>query len=317
MKSVLVTGATGFLGTAVCAELKAEGFTVRAAVRPHTSRRLNNIDEIVEVGNIDAATNWDDALDRVDVVIHLAARVHILSETTADPIKEFRDINRDGTVRLAQSAASIGVSRLVYVSSIKVNGDETDRVPFSERSYPNPQGPYAVSKWEAEQELSKIAGLELTIIRPPLIYGPGVKGNFLNLLRWVNMGVPLPFGGTHNLRSLVGLGNISNAIVRCIQDNRAIGETFLVSDGEDLSTTDLIQRLAKQLNRSANIFPFPAGLLNYGAMIIGKKDLTRKIFASLQVDANKLRETLDWKPPLTLEQELYNTATWFKSARDS
>ena len=260
------------------------------------------------VGNIDGATNWSLALEGVDMVIHLAARVHVMHDTETDPITAFRTVNVDGTLNLARQAAASGVKRFVFISSVKVNGEST--VPghaFSEADAPNPQDAYGQSKHEAEQglrQLSADTGMEVVIIRPPLVYGPGVKANFASLMRAVQRGWPLPLGAVHNQRSLVALDNLVDFIVNCITHPKAANQTFLVSDGEDLSTPDLIRRMARVMNRIARLMPVPMWALKAGALLLGKGDAVQRLCGNLQVDISKSRTLLGWSPPISVDEGL-------------
>ena len=306
---VLVTGATGFVGNALGEHLATHGHRVVPAVR----RKAGLADEAI-VGNIDDATDWTAALSGCNAVVHLAARVHVLHETVRDPLAEFRAVNLDGTVQLARQAAAMGVRRLVYVSTIKVNGEETQGRPFAEDDLPRPNDPYAISKWEAEQALQRVAaetGLEVVIVRPPLVHGPGVKGNFLSMMRSVGRGLPLPLASCVNRRSLIALSNFVDLLKMCISHPAAAGEVFLAADGEDLSTPELLRRVAKSLGRRARLFAFPPSLLRAGARLTGRDGIYVRLCGSLQVDAGKARELLGWTPPSSVDAELARTASWF------
>jgi nucleoside-diphosphate-sugar epimerase len=301
--TVVVTGATGFVGRGVRARLAAEGTPVRAVVRS----AAQSPDEVA-VGHIDGGTRWVDALAGATAVVHLAARVHVMRDTVTDPLAEFRRTNVDGTVALAEQAARTGVRRFVFVSSIKVNGEagtyrETDR--------PAPVDPYGISKLEAEERLRGIeraSGMEVTIVRPPLVYGPGVKGNFRALMRLIERGLPLPFGGIRNKRSLVALDNLSDFIAVCVAHPAAARETFFVSDGEDVSTPDLARRLARAMGRPARLIPVPGAFIQAGATLLGRRNVARRLVGSLQLDIGKARTMLGWVPPLTLEEGLRRAA---------
>ena len=311
----LITGANGFVGKPLCAELLRQGKTVRAAVRSANSP-VENV-EVAAVGSIDGNTDWSDALRGVDVVIHLAARVHVMKDTAVDPLAEFLKVNLYGTSNLAQQAARAGVKRLVYVSSVKVNGEQTTETqPFAESDEPDPQDPYAISKWRAEQDLQRIAqetGLEVVIVRPPLVYGPGVKGNFISLLAAIDRGIPLPLAGANNARSLVYVGNLSDALIACATHPAAAGQTYLVSDGEDVSTAMLVEKIARALGRNSQTFYFPPALLRAMAAVLGRAEQVDRLFGSLRVNDEKLRRELAWSPPYTLEQGLRATAEWYRT----
>ncbi len=321
MSIVLVTGANGFVGQALCTEIFRQGWHVKAALRtPHQlPSRINSGIKPLTIGQINEKTDWAAALVDVDVVIHLAARVHVMKDTDVDPLAAFLKVNLYGTSNLAQQAVLAGVKRFVYVSSIKVNGEETHgQNSYTEQDRPAPQDPYGISKWEAEQTLQLIAqdtGLEVVIIRPPLVYGPSVKGNFLSLLNVVNKGIPLPLAGVRNARSLVYLGNLVNALMTCAVHPKAAGQTYLVRDDEDASTTLLVKKIAYALGRKDRLFYIPPSLLRMAATVLGRSAQVDKLFGSLRVNDAKLRSQLDWTPPYTLEQGLCATAAWYHQCK--
>lgn len=302
----LVTGPNGFVGKPLCAELLRRGQSVRAAVRAADAPTGKT--EPAAIGQIDGATDWATALRGVDAVIHLAARVHVMSDAAADPLAEFLKVNLHGTVNLARQAARAGVKRLVYVSSIKVNGEATrNGQKFSETDPPAPQDPYAVSKWEAEQALQRIAretGLEVVIVRPPLVYGPGVKGNFAQMMEVVARRIPLPFAAVRNSRSLIYVGNLADALIACATHPAAAGQTYLVCDGEDISTSNLLRQLADGMGVPSRLFPCPAALLRLAGKLAGKPRQMERLLDSLQVDDSKFRRELGWRPPFSLDQGL-------------
>ena len=307
---MLVTGATGFVGNALCATLEQRGVAYRRALRAGSGALPNDI----VVGDIGPDTDWRAALEGVSSVVHLAARTHVMRESAANPLAAYREINVEGTRRLAEAAAAVGVRRFVFLSSIKVNGERTDLLPFGETDAPHPEDAYGITKLEAEQVLTQIAvesDMGVTILRPPLVYGPGVKGNFLALMRAVRKGLPLPLGSVDNRRSLVYVGNLVSAIVACLHNDRAAGQTFLLSDGEDLSTPELIRRLASGLGTRPRIYPFPVSLLRVAGTLLGKRAQVARLTDSLQVDSARIRQTLGWTPPVTVEQGLAETARWF------
>lgn len=308
--TVLVTGATGFVGRAVLSSLAARGHRLRAAVR--SSSALDAQVETFQIDALDADTQWQQGLQGVDVIIHSAARVHVMNDTEADPLSAFRRVNVEGTLNLARQAVAAGVRRFIFISSIKVNGEGTDTGrPYHADDVPAPADPYGVSKMEAEQGLRALAaqtGLEVVIIRPVLVYGPGVKANFLAMMRWLQKGVPLPFGAIDNRRSLVALDNLVDLVLTCMVHPAAANQTFLVSDGEDLSTTDLLRRMARALGAPARLLPVPAILLKLGATLLGKRALSQRLCGSLQVDIEKTRTLLGWAPPLGVDRALAQAA---------
>jgi nucleoside-diphosphate-sugar epimerase len=313
----LVTGANGFVGKPLCAELLQQRQSVRAAVR--SSNQGHGEADEVAVGNIDGETNWHDALRDVDVVIHLAARVHVMQDVAGDPLAEFLKVNLHGTENLARQAAQAGVKRLVYVSSIKVNGESTTRThPFLESDDPDPQDPYGKSKWRAEQALQGVAqetGLEIVIVRPPLVYGPGVKGNFISLMAAIKKGIPLPLAGANNARSLVYVGNLVDALIACATHPTAVGKTYILSDGEAISTATLVEKIAEALGNKSRSFYFPPSLLLAAASVLGRSAQVDRLFGSLLVSDKKIRNELGWRPPFTLEQGLRVTADWYSVHR--
>lgn len=302
----LLTGANGFVGRALSNELLQCGHVIRAATRSAETGR-EGIEQVL-VGAMDGTTPWAAALRAVDVVVHLAARVHVMNDSAADPLAAFRQVNTQGTLNLAHQAATAGVKRFVFISSVKVNGELTQPGrPFTESDAPNPQDAYGVSKHEAEQGLRAIAaqtGMEVVIIRPPLVYGPGVKANFATLMRAVQRGWPLPLGAIHNQRSLVALDNLVNFLVTCITHPQAANQTFLVSDGQDLSTTELVRGLARAAGVPARLLPVPVWALQAGAMLFGKGDAVQRLCGNLQVDTSKALELLGWVPPVSVEEGL-------------
>ena len=313
---VLVTGANGFVGRVLCAALTQHGHAVRGAVRSSTTAASAKT-PYVAVGEMTEQADWSVALTDVDVVIHLAARVHVMRDTAVDPLAEFRRVNTAGTEHLARCAAASGVKRLVYVSSIKVNGEEThEGQKFSGADRPAPQDAYAISKWEAEQALPRVAqetGLEVVVVRPPLVYGPGVKGNFAQMLAVVAKGIPLPFAAVDNRRSLVYLGNLVDALIACATQPAAAGQTYLICDGEDISTSDLLRQLAVTMGVSSRLFPCPATLLRLAGKLVGKSQQLERLLGSLQVDSGKIRRELNWQPPYSLQQGLQATAEWYRT----
>jgi nucleoside-diphosphate-sugar epimerase len=321
VKRTLVTGAGGFVGRALCRHLHESGEEVWAAVRRPGSAPADAVRREVVVGEIGPDTDWAEALDGVGAVAHLAARVHVMKETAPDPLAAFRTVNLLGTERLAAAAAERGVERLLFLSTIGVNGDETDQPPgaagFTEDDPPRPRNLYSRSKWEAEEMLHRRAGEagpEVVIVRAPLVYGPGAPGNFLELLRWTERGLPLPLGNTRNRRSLVYVENLADFLAACLRHPRAAGETFVISDPETPSTSELIRRIAREMGRPARLFPFPEGPLRFLARRAGRGKTADRLFGSLVVDASKARERLGWRPPVGMEEGLAKTVAWYREA---
>jgi nucleoside-diphosphate-sugar epimerase len=300
---ILVTGANGFIGRNLCVFLKEKGYFVRGAVR-NNMRDVPGVDEYVQVRDINEPTDWRQALGGIDLVVHLAGRAHVLKDSAANPIESFRKVNVLGTEHLAKSCAEAGVRRFIFISSVKVNGEGREK-PYSETDMPAPEDSYGISKLEAEKALVDIAretGLEVVILRPPLVYGSGAKANFKNLIKLANSGFPLPLKGINNRRSFIYLGNLIDAIVTCIQHPRAAGETFLVSDGQDVSTSDLIRMIAHAMGKRAVLFSLHPSILKALCKIAGKNGELEKLTGSLLVDSSKIRNLLGWNPPFTLEE---------------
>jgi nucleoside-diphosphate-sugar epimerase len=313
----LVTGGTGFVGNALLLALARTGQPTVAAIRRPLSDSSNLSGfKCAVVGEITSETDWRRALEHVSVVIHCAARVHVMHDHSSDPLEGYRQVNLRGTLNLARQAAANGVRRFVFVSSIKVNGENTQAgYPFFADDSPAPSDAYAMSKLEAElglRELSDLTGMEVVIVRPPLVYGPGVKANFASMMRWLARGVPLPLGRIYNARSLVALDNLVDLLVKCARHPAAAGQILLVSDGEDISTTELLHRTARAMGMRANLLPVPTSWLEFGAAMIGKRAAAQRLCGSLQVDIEKTRRLLGWAPPLTLDQGLKRAVEGFQ-----
>lgn len=316
--TILITGADGFVGAALCDRLRNEVIPLRGVVRRLKSP-LDSDQNMAAVGDISARTDWSSALQDVTEVVHLAARMHLMNESSPDLISEFRRVNVEGTASLARKAAAHGVRRFVFLSSIKVNGELTGAgQPFTATDAPSPEDPYGVSKCEAEQMLWQIAtetGMEVVVLRPPLVYGPGVKGNFIRLMRVIDKQLPLPLGAIQNQRSLIYLDNLVDAIRVCLTHPKAAGKTFLVSDGEDVSTPELIRRVAAALGRRPLLLPIPVSWMKWAGAFLGKRAAVDRLLGSLCVDMIPLREELGWNPPYTMQAGLEATAQWHRKTK--
>lgn len=305
MKNILITGSSGFVGKAIKASLIQHGYNILAPIRN-------------QIGNIDGNTDWLPYLKNIDIVIHLAARVHIMHDNKSNSLDIFRKVNTEGTKHLVESALNAKVKRFIYLSSLHVNGNFTiNNEKLTENSSLNPQTPYAISKLETEQYLNKVAseaGLEVIIIRPPLIYGPEVKGNFLRLLKLVKIGLPfLPFGSLNNKRSMISIQNLISFITLCIENPNAANQTFLISDDDDISTKNLLQFLYKFFNKTPLFLPIPINLLNLTSKLLGQKEICEKLYSSLQVNIDKAKTLLNWQPIQTVNDGLTEVATWFQN----
>lgn len=304
---ILVTGASGFVGAALLQRLANEGRDVRAAYRIEAVNPPVGV-QTVSMGNLGSGQDWHVALQSIHVVIHAAARVHVMRDTATDPLTEFREANTAGTLNLARQAAEAGVRRFVFISSVKVHGEANSQGhPFTEDDALVPKDPYGQSKLEAEQGLWKLAaqtGMELCIIRPPLVYGPGVRANFAALVRAVAHGLPLPLASVDNRRSMVALDNLLDLIVICADHPAAVNQTFLVSDGHDLSTPALIRGLAQAMGKSSRLFACPPVLLQFVARVLGKANAMGRLCGNLQVDITKAQTLLGWQPPVSVEEGL-------------
>ncbi|MCQ4256684.1 UDP-glucose 4-epimerase family protein [Stutzerimonas stutzeri] len=304
--NIFLTGASGFIGCVIERELRERvGISLTLLVRspgPAFSPTT------YVVGRLSVDTDWSAAVAQQQVVIHAAARAHVMKDEVADPLAEYRRVNVEGTLNLARQAAAAGVKRFIFISSIKVNGEATVKSrAFSANDEAAPEDAYGVSKLEAEQGLLHLAaetGMEVVVIRPPLVYGPSVKGNFASMIKLVEKGIPLPLGAIHNKRSLVGVDNLVDLIIRCIDHPAAANQVFLAGDGQDLSTTELLRDVGEAMGKPARLIPVPAGMLQFGATLLGKKAMAQRLLGSLQVDISKTCELLDWKPPYTVQEGL-------------
>lgn len=303
-KHILVTGGSGFVGSALIKRLLSEHRDILAVGRSDVNLPV----ETVKVSSFSELGALGQRLGSIDVVVHCAARAHIMNDDTVDPLAEYRKVNVDGTLNVARHALEVGVKRFLFVSSIKVNGEHTPPGrPFTEEAAPAPEDPYGISKYEAERELQALCaetGMELVIIRPPLVYGPGVKGNFASMIRLMEKGLPLPLGAVRNKRSLVALDNLVDLIVTCVDSPAAANQVFLAADGQDISTTELLRNVANAMGKPARLLPVPSGLLMLGASLFGKKAVAKRLLGSLQVDISKARELLGWQPPVSVEEGL-------------
>ncbi|MEO7727831.1 MAG: SDR family oxidoreductase [Burkholderiales bacterium] len=316
MTTYLVTGASGFVGQALCAALRSSGGSLRLLTRNSSAPPGSTANDSVIRAEPGAATDWPRVMQGVDCVVHLAARTHVMRETAADPLAEYRRVNVDLTRDLARAAAAAGVRQFVFLSSIKVNGEVTHGAAFSEESAPHPQDYYGHTKWEAEQVLAAESGVASVILRPPLVYGPGVRGNFLRLMRAVARGLPLPLGAVANRRSLVYLGNLVDAIVICATQAAAAGRTYLIAD-DAVSTPDLVRHLAVALGKPARLLNVPPPVLKLAGAITGKTDAMARLTGSLVVDSALIRRELGWHPRCTMAQGLGETARWYYRAADA
>jgi nucleoside-diphosphate-sugar epimerase len=305
--NILVTGATGFIGNKLCQVLSMRGDAVVAVARKQV-----NIDTNITVINkvLSKDTDWQDCLKDIDVVIHLAGRAHVMKDVSENPYQAYADINIHATKHLAEQAALSGVKRFIYLSSIKVNGERTKDVAFSETESPQPEDDYGKTKYEAEKALNNIGkdtGMEVVIIRPPLVYGEGVKANFKSLIKLAQLNIPLPFGAIRNKRSLVYIENIIDFILLCTHHPSAANQTFLISDDDDVSITRLIQEIKEASGKRSLLIPVPQSWLKFVLQLIGKSSLSDRLLGNLQVDMTKAKTLLDWKPPFTVEQGINKT----------
>ena len=316
MSKILITGVTGFVGTALCNVLRHGDHMLTGATRTADMGAGPERVPLYHIPEIGPETNWLQAVSGAEIVIHLAARVHLMKDRAADPLAEFRHVNTAGTIRLAEQAAAAGVKRFIFLSTTKIAGELSPPSGFSETNPAQPEDPYGVSKWEAEQaiaEISKITGMEVVILRPPLVYGPGVKGNFLTLLKAIDRGTLLPLGAIQNRRSLIFVGNLADAIDTAATHPDAAGQTFFISDEGTVSTSELIENIAVSLNKKSHLINMPLGLLKLAGAVTGKSGAIQRLIGSLTVDASKIHSLLDWRPPYTMAEGLKITAEWWRS----
>lgn len=317
--TTLITGAAGFVGRNLCQYL-VRRHALRLAVRElPAGESLRSCGEVVAAGHVCGTTDWSASLQGVHAVVHLANRAHVMREAAADSVAAYREVNVEGTRRLAEQAAAAGVRRLVYLSSVKVLGERTLVQAFGEASMPAPEDPYGQSKWEAEQALRDVAektGLEIVVLRPPLVYGPGVGANFLRLMRWVARGIPLPLAATHNRRSLIYVNNLASAIEACLVHPAAAGKTFLVSDGGPVSTAQLVAMLASAFAVSDRSWPLPPALLRLAGAAVGMGDQAARLLDSLEVDDAAIRRELAWLPPFSMAEGLRETVVAYRASAD-
>ena len=307
-KKTLVTGADGFIGKAVIKALNKEGMTI-----VKSGRRKSLVSHDYFCREISGETPWSDVLKGVDSVVHLGGRAHVLNDGKNSAAK-YMDTNFHGTKNLALQAAEKGVKKFIFISSIGVNGRLTKDKPFTDSSELNPDSPYSLSKMLAEKELRSIekkTGMEVVIIRPPLVYGPGAKGNFPRLIKLVKAGVPLPFKNISNKRSFISIGNLVSGIIHCLINEKTGGETFLISDGEDLSTADLVELIGDKMNKKILFIYFPLFLIRFCLEILGKRNIYESLFCSLEVDSSKLRNEFSWNPVLKIDSEIEKTIDWY------
>lgn len=313
---VVVTGAAGFIGRHLCSALKKSGFQVLACImEPGQKAALPEGVEVFVSGNIHGDSDWRSVLVKDDVIVHLAARVHVMRESAPDPLTEFRKVNTEGTTNLALQAAAVGAKRFVFMSTVGVNGNNSGERAYTEGDIPRPHNDYSISKYEAEEALRRISaetGLEVIVLRAPLVYGAGNPGNFLSLLSFVNKGIPLPLASVRNAKSFLYIGNLISAIQLCCTHTAAAGNTYLVSDKEVISTPELLRKLARALGRPSRLFPFPQALLLAAGRLTGKSAALERLIGSLSVDAGKIRKDLGWAPKFSLDEGLKKTAEWYK-----
>ena len=313
MSKFLITGITGFVGASLCKRLRQDGHMLTGTTRTADLGAGPERVPLYHIPKVGPDTNWTQAVTGADIVVHLAARVHVMKERAADPLAEFRNVNTAGTKRLAEQAAEAGVKRFVFLSSVKVNGEVSPETGFTETNPPQPEDAYGISKWEAEQaltEISKTTSMEVVVLRPPLVYGPGVKGNFISLMKAVNRSALLPLGAIQNRRSFIYVDNLSDAIAIAATRSEAANQTFLVSDETPLSTPSLIEAMAAALGKNPRLIRLPVGLLRLVGVLTGKSAAVNRLIGSLTIDTSHIRSCLGWKPPHSMEDGMGETAKW-------
>ena len=316
MKKILITGASGFIGQSLMKSLLNLSRSVRGTVRSRNSFFLDIKTEYVSTGDINLKTNWKESLVNIDCIVHCAGKAHIIKSKRKNLSKIYQSVNVDGTKQLAEQALKAKVRRLIFLSTIKVNGEYTDndsvikflnrkKNVFSHKDLASPEDDYAISKFNAEKALWEISlkkGLEVVVVRLPLVYGNNVKGNLARLIKIVRSGIPLPLSMIENQRSMIGIDNLTDLLIRCIDDPEASGKTFLASDGEDLSTPELIKLIASSMGKSANLFPLPISILKLIGSIFGKREEINRLVGSLRIDNTYTKEILKWNPPISVEE---------------
>ena len=310
---ILVTGASGFVGRCLCEHLTKRGHLVTASVRSSETPPIENINGSIVVGDLGPDTDWTKALKNQEAVIHLAARTHVMNETASNPEAQYMPVNVESTKRLIHQMLEQIDSRFIFMSSVKVNGEQTAVQPYSESQPSQPEDAYGRTKHQTELLILNSPDLKSTIIRSPLVYGPSVKGNFLKLIQLSERGLPLPIGMIKNKRSLIFLENLSDAIIQSLESSAAIGQTYLVSDNADISTPELFRAVANALNKPSRLIPFPVFLLRLAGVLFGKSGAIKRLAGSLQIDCNKIHKELGWKPPFSLKQGLDKTVVWYQN----
>jgi nucleoside-diphosphate-sugar epimerase len=306
--NILITGASGFIGQALAKEVYKAGHSVTQSIHSQSSKCLD-LGKVISV-DFSGKFDLDEVLSDIDVVVHTAARVHIMHDMEKDPLSAFLKVNTLGTLQIAKQASEANVKRFIFLSSIGVNGGSNSR-PFLEANIANPRDDYSLSKYEAEKgllEICKKSKMELVIVRPPLVYGPGVKANFSSLINYATRGFPLPFGAVNNKRSLIALENLVSFISCCLAHPKAANETFLISDGEDVSTTELLRKVAAAYGKKLRLFPISTGFMASVAKLVGKKTVSDRVFGTLLIDNSKARGLLGWEPVITMDEQLKRIA---------